>query len=169
MENKKINVVTNFDEKSILVSKEFNAPTEFVWQAFTNHMVLDQWWGPDPWHAVTKSMDFKEGGSWLYAMVGPAGEKHWSRMEYIKIIPLQSYELIDGFCDEHGKWNEEMPVSKGQNVFTGTPEGTRVDFKMFFPTVDGLQKTVEMGFEQGITICMDQLDKLIEQKRIPGL
>ncbi|HYG14458.1 MAG TPA: SRPBCC domain-containing protein, partial [Bacteroidia bacterium] len=62
--------------RKIKVTREFAAPLSQVWEAWTNSQVLDQWWAPKPWKAKTKTMNFTEGGYWLYAMVGPEGEEH---------------------------------------------------------------------------------------------
>ena len=40
---------------------------------------------------------------------------------------------------------------------------TRVEFKMIYPTGPDLEKIVEMGFEQGITTCHDQLENLLKE------
>lgn len=162
----KTEVTKDFKQKSILITREFNAPVAMVWRAFTEKELLEQWWAPAPWKAETKSMNFKVGGYWLYAMVGPANEKHWGRMNYIAINPHKYFELEDAFCDENGTVNPELPASKGKTVFTEIPNGTRVEFKMSYPTESDLKKIVEMGFEQGITACFDQLDELFEKKKI---
>lgn len=167
MENKnKTHIVKDFKEKSILVSREFKTTLKNIWKAFTDSKILDQWWGPSPWRAETKSLDFTVGGFWLYAMVGPEDEKHWGRMNYSAIDLQKSFHIEDVFCDESGKVNPALPSSKGQISFTETKNGIRVDFKMIYPTEDDLQKLIEMGFEQGITIGMDQLDSLISQNKI---
>lgn len=155
-------VTKDFGENSILVPRVFNAPLDKVWQAHTDNQVLDLWWGPLPWKAETKSIDFKAGGYWLYAMVGPENQKQWGRMNYIAIEQYKSIEIEDAFCDEDGKLNNELPVSKGQITFTKTDDGTRVDFKTCYPTLADLEKMTEMGFEQGITICHDQLESLLK-------
>lgn len=157
----KTNVVKDFKEKSILVSREFAAPIENVWRCYTESELLDQWWGPAPWRAETKSIDFSPGGFWLYAMVGPENEKHWAKMNYLSIDPHKSFDIEDAFCDENGNLNTALPVSKGQNVFTETATGVKVEFKMYYPTETDLQAIVDMGFEQGITICMEQLNELL--------
>ena len=162
----KTQIVKDFKEKSVLISREFNASLAIVWRAYTESIILDQWWGPLPWRAETKSMDFTAGGFWLYAMVGPKGEKHWGRMDYIAIAHHRSFDLEDSFCDENGNFNKELPVSKGQIAFTETQNGTRVDFKMIYPTESELQKFIEMGFEQGISICLQQLENLFSQNKI---
>lgn len=162
----KTEVIKDLKQKSILIAREFNAPLAAVWRAFTESKLLDQWWGPAPWRAETKSMDFKVGGYWLYAMVSPENEKHWGRMNYTAITLHKYFELEDGFCDENGKMNPELPVSKGKTAFIEIPNGTRVEFKVTYPTEADLQKIVEMGFEQGITACLDQLEELFDKKKI---
>lgn len=166
MNTNKTQVFKDLKAKSILVAREFNAPLHLVWRAYTESELLDQWWGPAPWRAETKHMDFSVGGYWLYAMVSPENEKHWGRMNYLAIDPMKSFEIEDGFCDENGNLNEQLPVSKGQTVFTVTPGGTRVEFQMTYATEADVQKIVEMGFEQGISICLDQLEALFNQNKI---
>lgn len=163
MSNNKTNITKDFQEKSIVLTREFNAPLAHVWRAFTEKELLDQWWGPSPWRAETKSQDFTPGGFWLYAMVGPEGQKHWARMNYISITHHKSFEIEDVFCDENGVLNHELPISSGKNRFTEIPEGTIVEFKMLYPTEAALQTIVEMGFEQGISTCFEQLDELLKK------
>lgn len=156
-------VVKNMAERSILVSREFAAPVSQVWRAYTESELLDQWWGPKPWRAETKHMNFVAGGYWLYAMVGPNDERHWGRMNYLAIEHHRSITIEDAFCDELGRVNAALPTSRGQMVFTSRPNGTRVDFQMSYASEAELQKIVEMGFEQGITACLEQLALLLER------
>ncbi len=166
MSTGKTQVIKNLKERSILVAREFNAPVEDVWRAFTDSGILDQWWGPAPWRAETKVMNFSVGGFWLYAMVSPENEKHWGRMNYLGIDYLKSYDAEDCFCDEDGNINPDLPTSKGKNVFTQTPTGTKVAFKLIYASEAHLQKIIEFGFEQGITICFEQLETLFTQNKI---
>ncbi|MDT3740336.1 MAG: SRPBCC domain-containing protein [Candidatus Kapabacteria bacterium] len=159
-------VVKDLKEKSILVSREFDAPVELVWRAFTESEILDRWWGPAPWRAETKFQDFSVGGYWLYAMVSPENEKHWARMNYLSIDKFKNFQLEDAFCDENGIINSELPVSKGINEFTVTKTGTKVEFKMTYSTKEQLQAIIAMGFEEGITICLEQLNQLIINSKI---
>jgi uncharacterized protein YndB with AHSA1/START domain len=62
--------------KKIKVVKDLDADINKVWSAYTDRNMLDRWWAPKPWRAETKEMNFIEGGRWLYAMIGPAGEHH---------------------------------------------------------------------------------------------
>jgi uncharacterized protein YndB with AHSA1/START domain len=161
-----IHIEKNFSTQTILLTRTFNAPLQTIWRAHTDSSVLDQWWGPQPWRAETKTMHFENGGSRLYAMIGPEGEKHWSIMHYNAIVPLKSFDIVDAFADEHGNINEALPVSKGEVTFAPAGNGTAVTFKMIFNNPGDLEKIVEMGFEEGITICMNQLENLIAQGKV---
>lgn len=161
----KTKVVKDLKEKSILVAREFDAPVNMVWRCYTEKELLDQWWGPQPWRAETKTMNFAPGGFWLYAMVGPEGEKHWGRMNYIAIEPQKHYDMEDVFCDENGNVNVGLPVSKGRIKFTPTATGTLVEFKTVYSSEEDVMKLVEMGFEAGITICMDQLAAILKNNK----
>ncbi len=50
----------------MFITREFAGTVEDVWKAWTDPKLLDQWWAPKPWKAETKSMDFREGGRWVY-------------------------------------------------------------------------------------------------------
>lgn len=63
--------VINKEKNTVNVMRDFNAELNLVWEAWTNPEILDQWWEPKPYKTQTKSMDFREGGMWLYAMVSP--------------------------------------------------------------------------------------------------
>ncbi|MBK9106756.1 MAG: SRPBCC domain-containing protein [Saprospiraceae bacterium] len=164
--NLKTRISKNLEEKSILVTRTFNAPLPSVWRAYTESDLLDQWWGPEPWRAETKFMDFSEGGHWLYAMVGPDGTRHWARMNYKAIVPQRTIEGEDGFCDEDGHLNPDMPVNQWVNQFVETDGGTRVEHTLTFETLEGLQAIVDMGFETGFSIGLDQLEALLSKQNL---
>jgi uncharacterized protein YndB with AHSA1/START domain len=155
------NIEKNLIEKTILVRKEFDAPLSNVWRAYVESELLEQWWGPSPWRAETKSFEFKVGGAWLYAMVSPEGEKHWAIMQYTYIEPLVRIEIVDAFCDDKGVINHAFPKSVGSFAFIETTNGVLVEFKMNYPSEQDILTLIEMGFEKGISVALDQLEKLL--------
>lgn len=162
----KTQVTKDLANKSILISREFNASLKTVWRAFTEKEILDQWWAPKPWKAETKFMDFIVGGYWMYAMVGPDNTKHWARANFLAISPLVSFEIEDAFCDEEGNVNTALPLSTWLNTFIETKTGTRVEAKLIFATEEDLLKLVEMGFEEGFSMGLNQLEELLNQFEI---
>jgi uncharacterized protein YndB with AHSA1/START domain len=151
----------NRENNTITVKREFDAELSLVWNAYTKSEILDQWWAPKPWKAETKSMDFREGGYWLYAMVGPDGEKHWGRTDY-KMIQLQKkFSGHDAFSDSSGNVNKELPESEWEVTFTGRGQVTLVEFKISYDDLAQLEATIQMGFKEGLSMAMEGLDELL--------
>lgn len=150
--------------KQIKVERSFIAPIDLVWSAWTESEILDQWWGPKPWRAETKYMDFSEGGYWHYAMISPENVKHWSRVDYLKIVPQNYFLAIDGFSDENGSPDTSLPRNKWENNFTEQGDETLVTILLTFDTVEDLEKIIEMGFREGFTAGLKNLDQYIESK-----
>lgn len=146
---------------TVTVDREFAAPRDLVWAAWTTPELLDLWWAPRPWHTQTKSMDFREGGRWLYAMVGPAGERHWCRADYDSITPLEQYVARDTFCDEHGEADTLFPNAHWTHSFAGEEDSTTVRIRIQYESLEQLEKIIEMGFREGFTSAMENLDQYI--------
>src|SRR6201995_6051637 len=112
--------------KKIHVGREFNAPVEKVWKAWTDPGLLEKWWGPKPWVAITKSMDFTVGGEWLYYMAGPEGQKFWSRVSFTAIENGRRLSPDAVFSDEQGAVTPGAPVGHWDNKFIAAGDKTKV-------------------------------------------
>jgi uncharacterized protein YndB with AHSA1/START domain len=150
--------------KKLFAEREFDASVKEVWRAWTEPELLDQWWAPRPWKAVTVSMNFIDGGSWLYYMEGPDGSRHYCRADYSSIITNKSYQGLDGFCDEKGNINSELPQMNWKVDFNETASGTKVKVQLSFDSLESLQKIVDMGFKEGFAMAHNNLDELLAKQ-----
>lgn len=151
----------DLEHNKMFVTREFAAPIEKVWQAWTDSEILDQWWAPKPWKAKTKIMDFREGGYWLYSMIGPDGTESWCKAFIKKIELLKSFDGEDCFCDENGVKNDALPAMLWDNQFSSSEIGTKVSIEITFESKEALLKIIEMGFEQGFTMAHENLDEIL--------
>lgn len=151
----------NRENNTITVTREFAAELPLVWEAYTNSEILDQWWAPKPWKARTKTMDFREGGHWLYAMVGPSGEEHWALANYTNIENQKRFTGLDAFSDQEGNINKDLPQSKWDVNFLSKGEHTLVEFHISYADLSQLEATIQMGFKEGLTLAMEGLDELL--------
>ncbi|HEX4851923.1 MAG TPA: SRPBCC domain-containing protein, partial [Puia sp.] len=152
-------------EKNIInVKREFAAGLDLVWDAWTKPELLDLWWAPKPYQVRTKSMDFREGGFWLYAMVSPENIAHWCRADYKKIDIKKSFSGLDAFCDENGKVDSSFPRSLWTNDFNENSAAatTTVNISIEYKSLSDLEKIIEMGFKEGFTMAMENLDQYLE-------
>jgi uncharacterized protein YndB with AHSA1/START domain len=154
-------------QKQLTVVRDFDAPVDLVWKAWTERDILDQWWAPNPWKAETKSMDFRVGGRWLYCMVGPNAEKHWCRVDFRSIKPQVSVASTAIFCDEEGHHNTDMPTMNWLQQFSQTAQGTTVTVVITFDNEAAMEKIIVMGFQQGFSMGMSNLDEYLIRQRGP--
>ncbi|MFZ1572307.1 MAG: SRPBCC family protein [Candidatus Kapaibacterium sp.] len=151
----------NKNEKQIVIIREFEADREIVWNCFTKKELLEKWFAPKPWHAKTKTMEFKKGGFWLYAMCGPNGEEHWGKMEYFNINPIESYEGLDKFCDENGIQNMDLPSQYWNVNFQVKNDITLVKIIISYKSLEDLEALIKMGMKEGLTMTLKNLDEII--------
>lgn len=153
---------------TITIKREFAASLELVWEAWTNPEILDQWWAPKPYKTKTKSMDFREGRMWLYEMFHTENrnqhESHWCKTDYHKIEPQTSFSGVESFCDENGNVHTYMPKSLWTNTFTENSQTTTVNIVAQYESLVDLEKIIQMGFKEGFTMAMQNLDQYLEAK-----
>lgn len=152
--------IVDKEKASITIRREFDASKENVWKAWTSAEILDKWWGPAPWTSKTKHMSFEVGGTRLYAMCGPNGEEHWNLTTYHRII---QYELIvgeDSFCDEDANLNPNLPAANFEQHFEESGTMTLVTINTQYADLSQLEATISMGFQEGMTAILKQLDEL---------
>jgi uncharacterized protein YndB with AHSA1/START domain len=149
------------ENKSIHVTREFDAEVPLVWKAYTDPEILDQWWAPKPWKTRTKSMDFRPGGEWRYAMVGPEGEEHWCLVRWEDIQFEKGYKGFDAFTDAEGNIKTEMPEAKWESKFSPKGKRTLVDIHISYESLSDLEGYIQMGFKEGLSMAMENLDALL--------
>ena len=148
------------------VEREFEAPVEHVWKAWTDSDLLAGWWAPKPFKAITKTMDFRNGGHWHYYMLGPDGSKFWCMVNYLTIETHKRFDVDDFFCDEAGNRSNELPGMHWDNVFAASSNGTKVNVTITFDSKEDLEKIISMGFKEGFSAAHNNLDVLLAEIKI---
>jgi len=148
--------------KTIHIVREFNAPIEKVWRAWTEADLLEKWIAPKPWTAKTKIMDFTVGGVWLYAMIGTGGEKRWVYAKFTAIENGSSFSSTGMFCDGEGNPLPDGPKSYRDTRFSAIDGNrTKVDQLITFEEESTIKMFAEGGFKQGTAMSLNQLDELL--------
>jgi uncharacterized protein YndB with AHSA1/START domain len=151
------------DEKNarLTIERLFPATPARLWEALTTPAILDQWWAPKPWKSKTIRMDFRVGGQWLYAMQGPEGETHYGLMEYLAIEPNRRYEAADVFCDAEGNPVPSLPRQVFMNSLNPEGKQTKLVTVVQYTSAEDMNRILEMGMQEGITMAYEQLDALL--------
>jgi uncharacterized protein YndB with AHSA1/START domain len=159
-----IDIKSDPENLTIVVTADLAAPVERVWNAYTDPRQLERFWGPPGWPATFEQFDFSVGGRALYSMTGPRGESSSGAWEFVHIEPRTSFVVIDAFVDDAG-----VPLDGGQSrmSFTFEPSavGTRMTSTAHFATHESLEQAVEMGMIEGTRMAMSQLDAVLQDLR----
>lgn len=149
--------------KTIVVSKEFNASLSQVWDAFTKQKDLDEWWAPKPWASRTKEMNFEVGGQRFYAMVGPEGQEHWAIQQFKSITPKSNFKMYNTFADKDG--NADASGSEWDLTFSEQNGKTTVTITITNESLERMEQQLEMGFKEGFTMTLESLAKHFSESR----
>lgn len=146
--------------KTVFVTREFEADQSLVWDAFTKKEILDQWWAPKPFASKTMVMDFKVGGRRFYAMVSAdEQELNYSIQTYTSISPKTNFKFESVFADK-----DENPFPPGSNwdlSFNEENGITKVRISIYNESLERMEKMIEMGFKEGFTMTLGELNDLL--------
>ncbi len=146
---------------TLTIKREFAAGRQLVWDCYTKAEYLSRWFAPTPLTSITKSMDFRDGGHWHYAMVEPNGTEHWGWTDFVHIQPIDYYTSKDAFCDANGKVNSDLPTAHWKVSFTDLGENTVVETLVTYNSLADLETVINMGMEPGMISTLERLDDLL--------
>lgn len=160
--NLQFDFLVDKENNTLTMKREFQASRQLVWDAYTKSELLDQWFAPRPLTTKTQSMDFREGGHWVYAMIDPEGTEYWGRIDYERIQPIDYYTGLDSFCDNTGVVNPELPRANWDVRFEALNENALVQTVVTYKSLSDLETVLDMGMQDGMISTMERLDELLQ-------
>lgn len=155
-------ITKNTDDNSIVITAEFKAPVERVWQLYADPRQLERVWGPPTHPATFVEHDLSVGTRTTYYMTGPDGEKFAGYWRITEVDEPNSFAFADGFADpEDFAPNTDLPESQNVYRFESTGDGTRATFTSTYATPEALQQVLAMGMEEGATQAINQIDDFL--------
>jgi len=151
--------IVNKETKTVSITKQFDAPRDMVWDAYTKPELLDQWWAPKPFSSRTKVMEFREGGRRFYAMVSPEGQERWVLQQFKSITPKTNFKLFNAFADENE--TPQLPGSDWDLNFSEQNGMTTVHVSIYNESLERLERMIEMGFKEGTAAQLKNLEELL--------
>lgn len=61
-------------DRELIISRDFEISRNLLFEAWTDPVHLDNWWGPENFQTSTDKFDLRNGGSWHLTMNSPYGE-----------------------------------------------------------------------------------------------
>jgi uncharacterized protein YndB with AHSA1/START domain len=139
----------------------FDASVERVWQVWEDARQLERWWGPPTWPATFPQHEFRVAGETRYYMTGPEGDKAHGWMRWEELDEPNTIRFVDGFGDARGTPDPSMPNSHSVVTLAENDGVTTMTIAATFESLDALEKVVAMGFQEGMSLAMGQIDDVL--------
>lgn len=147
---------------TMTLEAEFEASPERVWQLWADPRQLEQWWGPPSYPATVTAHDLTPGGRVSYHMTGPEGDQPHGYMEVVEAKVPHSLVFRNGFADDDGAPNTELPVITERVTIEDIGGGrTRMSIESIFASVEAMEQILAMGMEEGMTEAVEQIDMIL--------
>ncbi|MPZ92382.1 MAG: ATPase [Actinobacteria bacterium] len=157
-------VVTLPADDQILIKREFAAPKDLVYKAWTTPELVKRWWSSDYGEMSVADIDLRVGGRWRFAMVTKDGLEVAFHGEYREIVPnerIVSTEVYEAAA-EGGADTAAAEEQAAVNTVTFTEVGgaTTLTVLVQCPTNDVRDAIIDSGMEVGMQKAYDYLEQV---------
>jgi uncharacterized protein YndB with AHSA1/START domain len=143
------------------MTREFDAPRDLVFRAYTDPELLAQWLGPRKYKMVVESWDVRDGGKWRYVHSDEDGNSFGFHGVF------HGDQSPDGMLQTFEFEGWPGHVSLESLVFDEKDGKTVLRNHSVYQTVEARDAMVESGMESGVNEGYDQLDELLAKLRQP--
>jgi uncharacterized protein YndB with AHSA1/START domain len=150
-------------KQELFIEREFDAPRDLVFKAYTDPKLYTQWLGP---RGMTMDLEVFEpwsGGRWRYVSTDADGKEYHIHGVYHEVTRPE--RMIDTF--EYDNLPESGHVSLEKAVFEELPgERTRVRTQSVFLSVAERDGMIGSNMEQGLKESFERLDELLDTLKV---
>src|SRR5687768_4123669 len=159
---------TRSNDKEIVITREFDAPRQLVWDVWTEKKHLEKWFGPKGFTTRVDKLDFKVGGESAYVMIGPDGTEYPSKGVFQEIVPIEKIvttdEFGEGMEEIESMKNVDLPQGMTQTyLFDDLGQRTKLTIIVSHPTVEDREKHEAMGVIDGWNSSLDKVEEYLSE------
>ena len=149
------------EQLTMTITAELDATVDRAWQLWADPRQLEQWWGPPGYPATFPTHDLTAGALISYFMTSPEGDRFYGWWKVQAVDPPTRLEVEDGFGDADG--NPDLEMGSGVMVVTLTENegGTLMAIESSFPSLETMEKVLEMGQEEGMLEAIGQIEGIL--------
>jgi uncharacterized protein YndB with AHSA1/START domain len=139
----------------VIITREFDAPRDLVFRAYTDPDLLVQWLGPRRLTMTLDQYEVRDGGRWRYIHTGPDGDEHAFHGFFHGtpspdgIVQTFEYEGVPGH------------VMLDTTTLEDRDDRTLVRTVSSFQSVEDRDGMVAAGMEEGVSDSGERLEELL--------
>ena len=159
MTTKRKAVVTLPGDTQILITREFDAPKELVYKAYTTPELIKRWWSGDRGEVTSAEVDLHVGGSWRYVMTANEGFEVGFHGTFREIVPNERLVTTEVF--------EGMPDAEAVDTATLTEAAGRTTLTILVQHQSQANRDahINSGMEGGMNEAFDHLEQVAQSLR----
>jgi uncharacterized protein YndB with AHSA1/START domain len=140
--------------REIVLTRVFNAPRRFVFDALTKPELLRRWFGPRGWSLVVCEVDFRVGGGFHFVLRSPEGSQMGMRGAYCEIdAPYRSV---------HTETFDDLPGESEVTTLLVEQDGkTTLTATIVYTSEEVRDAVLRSGMEHGAAESYDRLAELL--------
>ena len=143
-------------DDELLITREFAAPPQLVYRAWTTPELVAKWWHANRGDVVSIDIDLRVGGAWRYVMTATGGFEVAFHGEYREIVPNQRLVTTEIF--------EGAPDAPALTTATFTDLGdgrTLLEILVKHTSKQARDMHLESGMEDGLQDALALVDALL--------
>jgi uncharacterized protein YndB with AHSA1/START domain len=149
--------VTTPTDLEIVMTREFDAPRDLVFEAHTSCEHMSQWWGPRRYEVAECDIDFRDGGKWRIVHRGSEGQEFGFHGEYREIVRPERITWTFEFEGAPGHVAVETVTLEERDGVTTLTAVSRADSK------ESRDAVMESGMVDGARETWERLAEHVEQ------
>lgn len=144
--------------QNIIIERDFDAPRDKVFKAFTTKELIEKWWVGPGYDIKVEKFEPHEGGSWRFVQLNNGEDYAVFHGAFHTVSPeltIQTFEF-DGLP-------EKGHVSMDKMFLIEENGKTHMRIESTFMSAADRDGMIQNGMEAGMQNTYDQLDKVLEE------
>jgi uncharacterized protein YndB with AHSA1/START domain len=160
IKNNKTKITAEPDKQEIVITREFDAPRELVFKAFTDPELYTQWLGPRGFTMQLEIFEPEEGGRWRYIHKDQDGNEYAFHGVYHEVAAPDRIISTFEFEELPEKGHVLLEIAR----FEALPGNrTKLTSQAVFQSVADRDGEIQSGMEEGVNDSYNRLDELLEK------
>ena len=147
-------------KQEIIIEREFDAPRELVFKAFTDPKLYVQWLGPRELTTTLETFEPGNGGSWRYIQKDADGNEYAFHGANHEVL---SPERIIGTFEFEGLPEKGHVILETARFEELSGNRTKLTSQSVFQSVVDRDGMLQSGMEEGVNDSYNRLDELLEK------
>ena len=153
----KATVTAKPGEPFVTIERDFDAPRDKVFKAFTTKELVEKWWVGPGYKVTIEKLEARDGGAWKFTQIDQEGREFKFHGSFHTVSPgltIQTFEF-DGLP-------EPGHVSLDKMYLTEKGGKTHMRIESMFMSVADRGGMIASGMEDGMQNTYNQLDEVLK-------